>query len=317
MSSLVQSLRRRALLGVAGADVRPDGLRSWFSSGSFYVDSQSTPENVIIKNILLYEYSSYMAFDFQRFALGSLESIVGTEAASRSVPGYAWKTLKLYYSAFFAAHALIRALGDAVIRLDRTHAQRISEVAQIFLGNQFIISSGTFRVKFRQGAGNTFDVELVRCPDGGGGAHEQFWREFLTFWNSLMQDISASGDQDATNIIVTMMQMSDIMKNKGKTAGAWLSSIRNDINYQHKYGVWFPDALEKNTELMLREIKRGRSDRINLALNSAGGDLAPFVNGNLYLAALCYELTDELTEATSKAKNRFLGAWRRFHRLID
>jgi hypothetical protein len=27
---------------------------------------------------------------------------------------------------------------------------------------------------------------------------------------------------------------------RGATAGTWLSQMRNRINYQHEFGVWFP-----------------------------------------------------------------------------
>lgn len=116
MASLSSSLSREILPKLCQSAGKLDGIRGWLTNSAYQVSYGS---EVLIENFLLDEFVSYIAYDYERFALASWESfcVADMESSRHRLAG--WPLLKVYYSGFFAAHAIMRALGEAVVQLDR------------------------------------------------------------------------------------------------------------------------------------------------------------------------------------------------------
>jgi hypothetical protein len=111
MSELVSCLIRRSLHGLVTDAPRASGIRSWIENGSFTVCETSTVDHIELTNIVLSEFISYNAFDFQRFALSSRETIMACKSDTLNPLALSWPLIKAYYSGFFAAHALMPYAG--------------------------------------------------------------------------------------------------------------------------------------------------------------------------------------------------------------
>lgn len=97
--------------------------------------------------------------------------------------------------------------------------------------------------------------------------------------------------------------------------GSWLSNTRNEINYQHKYSVWFPVKRNKNVNEILTRLKISSSNSIPLDLNTNKEPITSFIEICSYLALLSFEIS-EYVAARSRKGGAFGQKWRRLRATI-
>jgi hypothetical protein len=240
MKQLINVLASQSLPELVETAPRPSGIRSWVQSGSFYVDHSSTSEKVTLKNISLSEFTSYQGFDFRRFAFASFESMAECKSDPIRRRAIGWPMLKAYYAGFFGGHAILRAVGQSVIRLESPQTKKLTEIGRVYCGQHFSLSSGTFDLRISQNEDRSVDASLTRM-DESGGAHSIFWRRFYAFLGEIILDVSKLDNDESATTIVRLQDLRTLLTSRGaSTNGTWLSTARNQINYQHQFGVWFP-----------------------------------------------------------------------------
>ena len=84
------------------------------------------------------------------FALSIWETISEYKANANRPKALGWPLLKIYYSGFFAGHALMRAVGQAIVRVEPRQAKRLTEIGQLFCGNPFSVSPGNYELRTEQ-----------------------------------------------------------------------------------------------------------------------------------------------------------------------
>ena len=84
------------------------------------------------------------------FALSIWETISEYKANANRPKALGWPLLKIYYSGFFAGHALMRAVGQAIVRVEPRQAKRLTEIGQLFCGNSFSVSPGNYELRTEQ-----------------------------------------------------------------------------------------------------------------------------------------------------------------------
>ena len=109
MLKLVDALDRRLLPQLTNEIPKADGVKSWLERGSYRVERGNLIGSVELKGISLSEIVPYLSYDFERFSLSSLESMIYSKSEATQSSAVSWPILKIYYSAFFAAHAITRA----------------------------------------------------------------------------------------------------------------------------------------------------------------------------------------------------------------
>jgi hypothetical protein len=73
------------------------------------------------------------------------------------------------------------------------------------------------------------------------GSHEETWRQFERLLSDLQSNVLQAGgligfSQDTFDCLQTVR---DIL-NSGHSRANWLPKVRNNLNYRHYYGAWYP-----------------------------------------------------------------------------
>lgn len=132
MLSLSAALIRRLLPGLSEDTPRTQGLRTWIGTGSFIVVGSAIHGDIFLRNVTMTELMPFFSFDYERFALSSLESFLCCPPKTGTPKAIGWSIIKLYYAAFYGAHAVMRGTGRAVFRVDKSQATRVTQVASLY-----------------------------------------------------------------------------------------------------------------------------------------------------------------------------------------
>lgn len=310
MQPLIQAITKRSLPALAESEIRPSGIRSWVESGSFYIDSQSSSDVVALKNISISEFTAFQAFDFQRFALSSLECMAFCKSEPSRRRAISWPLLKSYYSGFFAGHALLRVAGQALFRLESAQAKKLTEIGRLYCESNFTVGAGTYDLRLIQNADRSFDVKLQRV-DESGGAHYIFWRRFHAFLSEISSDVVAEREADATSVVAKIADLQSILTAGGSHTGAWLSNVRNSINYQHQFGAWFPFGADQTDLKYIAKLGYINPQVARLDYDDKKDTLRAFSAANMFIAALSADLATHLVDRTKLTSSGFAHNWRR------
>jgi hypothetical protein len=133
--------------------------------------------------------------------------------------------------------------------------------------------------------------------------------------DQLISDVVNSADPSATQILSRVFELQQILNFGGAPAGAWLSVMRNQLNYQHRFGVWYPYSggprrLDNYTYTPLRLNSSMRLD------HSPGREpLLAFQAATTFVVALCIDLTNELLLRSGTTAKQFGRPWQRLRGL--
>jgi hypothetical protein len=308
MLNVSAALSRRLLPQLVEEPPRPEGLRTWLEKGSFFIDEKSGPENLHLKNITLTELIPYLAHDYERFALSSFESLLFCSPEYNRPKAVGWPLLKIYYSAFFGAHAIMRATGNAILRIETRQAKRISEIASIF-SPTLTITAGVYYFRMIQNIDNSIDVQLNKIADSGG-AHDQFWKQFYSFLSTVTTKISENNEPDASAIVREIFEIQRLLSDNSRLpSGTWLSATRNNINYQHRHGVWFPYKLQAEASRSVSQVKLRDSLSIRLDYDTSYDPIQAFCACCHVIATISIDLSAILGKRTKN--RRFIRLWNR------
>ncbi|TNZ65346.1 hypothetical protein CGK42_24295, partial [Vibrio parahaemolyticus] len=72
------------------------------------------------------------AFDINRMATSSFESIHGIEPNQNFPKSIGWLVVRLYYAAYYAAHAILRLFGISCSQFDQQESRVITEIAKVW-----------------------------------------------------------------------------------------------------------------------------------------------------------------------------------------
>src|SRR5262249_46846070 len=138
----------------------------------------------------------------------------------------AWCMIKLYYSAFYAGHALLRLVGEGCSNFDKSHIDRLLAMGQAFEKTpSFGITTGTYRCVVNSG-GTTLTWSPAR--GGKGGPHQAFWGTFGDHLGKLSDAILAGPLSRPSAITVTekIAALRRITSNNNAHFHHWLSVLR-------------------------------------------------------------------------------------------
>ncbi len=188
-------------------------------------------------------------------SIDSIKSSISTETRGRDV--LAWSILKMYYSAFFAGHAILATQGNMLLWLEPDALTPLRRRAEALLPPilREKIAAGYYSARYSSSPPH---IVLQKTDGQGGGAHEVFWKDFVGQLDSLLSKIpSAELEPDAANeITVFVANLVDILRMDRARAGTWLSATRNKVNYRHLLGVWTPVQARHDRDQFLRIMKQ-------------------------------------------------------------
>lgn len=182
-----------------------------------------------------------MSFDLNRMAIASFESIYALQFPGNEYPkSSAWTIIKSYYAAFFAAHTILRVFGYAAIQIENSQKNKLNGSFQYSsqqpLPGQDILG-GLHLFNLADSPINHFGIQIL-----SKGTHEDTWGAFFNLLTELDKKLLTNVSLPNTVKIEASRQISELKSVLSTDGfdGNWLSSVRNQVNYKHSFGTWFP-----------------------------------------------------------------------------
>ena len=265
----------------------PDALVA--SGAAYFVDYRASDQAIILDFRDPSVIALRLAGDCCRLSCAFLQTVsaIGPQIANRN--NVAWCLVKLYYSAFYAGNALIRLLGESCSYFEARHIDRVSKLglAQGSGVPPFQVGAGLFHCVVEGAA-----LAATRVRAGAGGTHEHFWDVFAKFLDRtgrrILQGPLSQADSQA--VCSQLDKIRNIMQRGSEFS--WLSLIRNDLQYKHKYGVWFPERINKKEHnLLIKCCMSWQNDPMTIVLDAPSPkNINTFAAACSFIISLCYSL---------------------------
>ena len=205
----------------------------------------------------------------------------------------------------------MRAVGEGIIRLESEKANHLTSVGKLYCGDQFSVSGGNYALSFQISAISKLTINFENLSGAKGGVHEQFWAQFNKFLSRLSEAVLAASEVDALAVSGRIIELQTILSSSGNSSGTWLSVIRNKINYQHQYGVWFPFSGEdaKFSKEKMASLKSNSSMRLDFRTDTQ--PLDAFNAACSFISAINHDLCESLVTLANDKKCSFIKNWSR------
>lgn len=213
-------------------------VKGWVANQNYLVEAGMTPTSFTLATHDYDGLRAALANDCNRMSMAAIESICGVQADTLFPKSSAWATIRSYYAAFFAAHALLRVFGYSYSQLEPEHTRKIFEMAKMLnvQGEHNKIESGFYSIQI--------DKSFTRLVfEKKKDSHKDMWRGFLELIDKLTSDIGSTAAISIHKIQAHDLLMAarrGVTKDSSRFMGNWLSELRNQVNYQHLHGAWFP-----------------------------------------------------------------------------
>ena len=250
------------------------GLRRWLSTSENFIPVDTGNSDII--ELSLYDVTECMACwasDISRLACASLETVMCVNENASDKKFLAWQLVEYYYSAFYSAHCTLKICGFGLVQIDGTIIANIRRRATTLGLSAPNYTRGIYCVQVFPSQSKIILSRISKYDD----SHKGLWHRYADYLGVLsgvtVLDNGTNTDririkgagEDAPFCVYSQLPMSDAqvivsrideIRNAINQKGDnnWLSSVRNAINYNHSFGVWYPfkqfeEALSKITDM--------------------------------------------------------------------
>lgn len=281
------------------------GLAEWMRRGTYQITTLLKPGEFVLdipSGDLNFQRA--IAYDLARMSMAAFESIGNVKQHPSMPKSLGWTIIETYYSAFFAAHALLRTFGISLTQLEPAYIANVQKIAATYgVDNGQTLGSGFYICVF-----DPLTKKLTCTNEGrNGGSHEILWKRFvnimLTFSTKILSTSGPTSNQQ--NAAIKLTELCNCLKHNGGNAGTWLSIIRNQTNYKHELGAWFPygtrGSYYSQLPLMQNEWKK-KPEEIAI-WSGTGRDLQRFVGACNVILALLKSTTLDMSKRCSTGKS--------------
>jgi hypothetical protein len=303
-----------ALPGLGRSVAVDGGFKRWVISGA-YAPKISENGNLLLERVSVDSFTRAVSFDYDRFALAAHESRIVALSEREKFGAVGWPILKQYYSAFFAAHAVMRSRGAGLVRIDNDQAKAITTTMQAYLGGNERLSSGTYYYFISKGendAPGETTVNFAHSNDGKG-VHEGFWSKFVKYIEREAMHAAQHGLPDNQDFI---SYSSDLKQSIMSGETVWISKIRNEINYQHDYQSWMPISKKSISNMAIPKTSEDYKSNARLDVHRSKDPIRSFFYLCCYISELNYLIADRVAK-NSKAGGTFGQKWGRLIATTD
>lgn len=295
MTPFVETLRRLFAPGVIGArakNAKPFQKLVCDNKKGFYV--QSSGGQWTLEFVEKERLAGYLAYDSNRMGCAAFQSFETARVGMKDKHRMPWALIQAYYAAFYAAHSVLCAFGRNSKHLDGT---LVTYLNRIFSAQSLALLSTGLHLVTAEPSGT--GLTLAPLPSGAakGGTHERFWDVFHTEIRRISTEVLALNvpQQDTQACSTKLIDLLDAMggPQHGK---AWLSQVRNDVQYRHERDVWFL-ASSRPDAIALSGIMGGwRGDPMDIDLRSRADELRRFVASCTFVVSLCRAVLEEVAK---------------------
>jgi hypothetical protein len=241
MSILASSLRSfwpQGLNDISGNVAK--GVGSWLAEENYQIYSPLKSKHFTLQVIDSEPYLSALAADINRTAVAAFESICQATRTKAFPKSTAWILIKSYYSAFFAAHAVLKMLGGGFVNLEQPQIASLNKIAKAYGAWQEDVEPGNFTCSFSSASS---EIIWRRIDSSSGGVHERFWSFFKRSMDELSKEVLKNRTSTAADNQQVSTKLAELVDNlcfDSCLKGTWLSVVRNRVNYKHQFGAWYP-----------------------------------------------------------------------------
>ncbi len=297
MSILQEVLRPLWLKGINNVSTgTTQSLKGWLSDGQFLMQSVSGIDGIRFSIFTASPRSALNAFahDLDRFSSATFETVKGISRGVEIPHSTAWPLIRAYYSAFYAIHALSRIFGISISKLDAPQVTTLQAVARSsgFQADAAKINADMYRFEFDPVAQTVIGTKLTK------GSHESTWSQFEKLLQQLTTKILESTEGVITSkqqVVDCLETIRDILRTAPCGNGNWLSHIRNNINYRHDYGTWYPHGAGAHRDMVWGLLSRYKSDPMTIYSLDGTKDLVKFTKCCVLLVALLRVMIEDIS----------------------
>ncbi|MFL9608730.1 hypothetical protein ACKF11_01465 [Methylobacillus sp. Pita2] len=221
-----------------------EGLQNWFLTGDYLISQVPTNKKIEVFPRSTEELTKAFSNDLSRLSSAAFESAEGLTKNPIFPYSSGWILVRAYYSAYFAANALMRCFGYSSTNIDILQITSLKDTARLcgFPCPSKAKTTPQPGVYFIEYSVASLEVTLS-IVNSNGGVHGKFWESFSKFISSLELKISNSTSLVKDDKKKAKKELDTIKKmlcGVGSTNFNWLSFVRNNINYRLDYDVWHP-----------------------------------------------------------------------------
>lgn len=291
MSSLMP-ITELAFLDILNTNFTKGGLSSWIDKNNTFllrynIIQKSFEISHFDKSELLYA----IAYDCNRFAMAAVESLEYFNTKTILEQGIPWSIIRVYYSTYFAAHAIIRIFGRSSTYINQKQVRKLKDRN---LDNQhFNIQKGTCSFFFTED-----NISITHYDN----SHKALWNDFHSTLVYIKQNIEKMTASSSIKLKI-MEEIENIQKAIGNgdiAYSSWLSDFRNAVNYQHSHEVWYPTRLKNRFGFIYPKIKYIKD--INCTFYNTNDNVMQFFKNSLIVLRFFLLLFEDL-----KIKNNTIG----------
>lgn len=265
-------------------------FKAWVTNTKFKVTEEKQKDSFILDVYEEREILAALAFDINRMANSSFESIAGITKESNFPKSIGWLIIRLYYSSYFSTHALLRFFGISCTQIDGPQASAINKAYNLYQldPKRLGTSAAYYECKYVHKENKVYGRTL-------SNTHQDVWYTFYQLLEKIAEQIPTSDflktdrDESVTFLFELRKRLS---KNNTYSKGNWLSNIRNNVNYSHTMGAWFPYSGSRvDHEKALRLVAAWTPKTENLTLYaSSHDDVITYIETCLMITSLAKEL---------------------------
>lgn len=217
--------------------------------------------------------------------------------------------LRLIMRVFSALTPCSGVSVEVSLGLNHKRQRHLPKLVKYFAERNFALPGGNFAMTTRQDSPGQLSVSLTRLSEKGG-AHDQFWRRFKFDLSAIVEEVVRLNEPDADLAVARCADLQALLDGQG-LAGTWLAVMRNQINYQQRHRVWFPFGASQRDVTYVASIGYRSSRTARLDYDPNRQPLQAFAAGSLYLAAVCYEVADQLISGSVSRRGMFRSRWQK------
>jgi hypothetical protein len=278
------------------------------NKSAYTLDFDATSQSIMLDFRDSDFISSVTASDCSRLSTSALQTISMLDNYDNK-SRLPWNLIQLYYSAFYAGHALVRLLGEGCCWLESTHVTHIGNLGAI-IGKPppFKIQAGSYKCAIEDGATR---LSWTKVAGGSkGGSHEAFWNVFDERIRVVAENVLTGPMVRAESQLVfyKLNSLRELALRNGSVS--WLSRTRNDLQYRLTHDVWYPSSIQKHRLSSLdRLASQWQNDPMTIDLDTASNleTIGEFSTACAFIISLCRTMLIRIHERNSGKSKSFIS----------
>lgn len=235
------------------------GFRGWLSDGNY--QPISNQNSLILVPADPDELFTCLASDISRLTMAGHETVASISNIEKLPQSAPWNLIKLYYAAFYYCQTALKLSKNWPTYFPTSDLLTLRSNCQIYAAAlPFQLRTGQYEISLND---QNYTVQISKISSSNG-THEEMWGRMSKFLQSVSVLVSTSNFNqiERQQMSKDLGQLEAAIKASGFRQ-SWLSSLRNDVQYAQKMGVWHPYRDSVNPEFTNRRLAAMQNKDVN------------------------------------------------------